>query len=135
MNIERIYHPWETWEDYKCGFYNNVSGKDKKGLIDKAVEMFSSRELTKENMTKVINRWFYSCEQNLTNNGMNKIAYIGQAACCIYAGIPSGVTIEAWSSVSKENQEIANEIAKETLKDWENSHDKVSIQRSSDNKC
>jgi hypothetical protein len=135
MEIERLHHSWEKWEDYKAGFYNNVSGKDKQGLIDSAVEMFSSAELTKINMSKVIKRWFFSCEQNLTNNGMNKIAYIGQAACCIYAGVPSTVTMEAWSSVSKENQTIANTIAEEVLKEWEVFHTTILKQRSVDNKC
>ena len=135
MNIERIYHPWNLWEDYESGFYNNFSGKEKQSMIDKAVEMFSSKELTRENMDKVIKTWVLSCEQNLTNNGMNKVAYIGQAACCIYAGIPATVTMEAWSSVSKENQDVANQVAEEILKEWEIIHIQVLKQKSSDNKC
>lgn len=135
MNIERVFHHWERWEDYKAGFYNNVSGKDKQRLMDKAVEMFSDRALTEKYMNAAIKDWFFSCEQNLTNNGMNKIAYIGQSACCLYAGVPATVTMEAWSSVSKENQEIANLIAQEKLKEWELYHIQVLEQKSSDNKC
>ena len=135
MNIERIYHSWEKWEDYKSGFYNNVSGKDKIEMIEKVVYLFSTPELTREYMTKVIKQWFYSCEQNLTNNGMNKIAYIGQAACCIYANIPSTVTMEAWSSVPSEFKKIADSIAMEVLEEWEFLHTKVLMQVSCDNKC
>ena len=94
-----------------------------------------SGDLTEKYMSNVINKWLFSCEQNLTNNGMNKIAYIGQAACCLYAGIPSLITMEAWSSVSKGNQEIANSIAKDKLKEWELIHVRVLKQKSSDNKC
>ena len=135
MEIERIYHSWEKWEDYKAGFYDNLSGKEKQSMIDKAVEMFSSPELTEKYMNEVITKWYYSCEQNLTNNGMNKIAYIGQAACCLFAGIPSTITMEAWSSVPEEHQIEANRIAEEKLNEWGNIYSKSLIQISQDNKC
>jgi len=133
--IKRIYHSWEKWEDYKCGFYDNVSGKNKPAMIGKVVELFSNPDLTRKYMDKAIKEWFFSCEHNLTNNGSNKIAYIGQAACCLYDGIPSTITMEAWSKVPKEFQIIADSIATEVLKDWENFHIQVLMQISCDNKC
>lgn len=135
MEIERIYHSWEKWEDYKAGFYDNLSGKEKQSMIDKAVEMFSSPELTEKYMNEVITKWYYSCEQNLTNNGMNKIAYIGQAACCLFFGIPATITMEAWSSVPEEHQVVANRIAEEKLNEWGSIYSKSLIQISQDNKC
>ena len=135
MEIKRIYHSWEKWEDYKAGFYDNISGSNKKEMIDKVVEMFSSKDLTEKYMDKVIHNWFYSCEQNLTNNGMNKIAYIGQAACCLYFGVPATVTMEAWSKVDEAHQMEANEIAIKKLNEWERIYSKALIQMSGDNKC
>jgi len=111
MKIERIYHHWEKWEDHKNGFYDTVSGKDKETLLQIVVDLFSSDKLTEKYMDKVIKEWYYSCEHNLTNNGMNKIAYLGQGACCLYADIPATITMEAWSLVPKERQIIANQIA------------------------
>jgi hypothetical protein len=135
MIIKRIYHPWEKWEDYKAGFYDNVSGKDKQKMIDKVIEMFSSPELTEKYMNKVTKEWFFSCEHNLTNNGLNKIAYIGQGACCLYGGVPSTITMEAWSKVPKEFQIIADAIAVKVLNGWEEFHIQVLMQVSCDNKC
>jgi hypothetical protein len=135
MEIKRIYHSWDKWEDYKAGFYNNVSGKDKAEMIEKVIELFTDPVLTRKYMIKVIKDWFFSCEQNLTNNGMNKIAYIGQAACCLYAGIPSTVTMEAWSKVPNDYKVIADSIANDVLKEWEEFHTQVLIQVSCDNKC
>tara|TARA_R110002012_G_C11656931_1_gene611817 strand:- start:2821 stop:3228 length:408 start_codon:yes stop_codon:yes gene_type:complete len=135
MEINRVYHPWEKWEDYKCGFYDNVSGKNKTFMIDKVVELFSNPDLTRKYMSKATKEWFFSCEHNLTNNGLNKVAYIGQAASCLYASIPSTVTMEAWSKVPKEFQIIADSIATEVLKDWESFHIQVLMQISCDNKC
>jgi len=117
--MKRIYHKWELWEDHKAGFYDNCSGETKKKKIENAIEMFNSWELTINNMNRVIKEWNYSCEHNLTNESMNKIAYIGQAACCIYAGVPSSLTMEAWNKLSDEVKDRSNEIAKSVLTVWE----------------
>lgn len=125
--MKRIYHPYWLWEDYKAGFYDNLSGKDKQNKIDKVIEMFNSKELTEEYMTKVINEWKYSCEHNLTNESMNKIAYIGQAACCLYSNIPSTITMEAWGLLSKEVKERSNSISEEVLNTWINNNKKIQL--------
>ena len=125
--MSRIYHPYWKWEDYKAGFYDNVSGEKKKFLFNKVIEMFSDQKLTKENMERVINEWEFSCQHNLSNESMNKIAYIGQGACCLYAGVPSTITMEAWSSVSKENQNKANEIAELILQKWISNNKKIQL--------
>lgn len=114
----RIYHPYWKWEDYKAGFYNNCSGEEKKQLIIKGIEMFNSEKLTLENMYKVINEWKYSCEHNFTNPSLNKIAYIGQGACCIYANIPSTVTMEIWNMLDNKTQDRANQNANKILDEW-----------------
>jgi hypothetical protein len=117
--MERIYHPWQKWEDHKHGFYDNCSGDKKKVLAEKVLELFSNEDLCREYMYRVVNEWRDSCEQNLTNSSMNKIAYIGQSACCLYAGIPSSVTMENWRFVPKSDRDRADEIAKEVLAFWE----------------
>lgn len=120
--MNRIYHPYWLWEDYKAGFYENISGEQKKQMTEKVLEMFNSKELTRENMIRVITEWKYSCEHNLTNDSLNKIAYIGQGACCIYAGVPNTITMEAWSLLSKEVQQRSDVIANEILNIWINNN-------------
>ena len=116
--MNRIYHPYWKWEDYKAGFYDNISGALKLQLIQKGIEMFNSESLTRNNMFFVVDNWKFSCEHNLSNPSINKIAYIGQGACCIYAGIPSTITMELWSMLSKEVQERSNKIALESIERW-----------------
>ena len=116
--MERIYHPYWLWEDYQNGFYENVSGEDKASKIQKVFEMFNSEELTRSNMEYVVNNWKYSMQHNLTNPSLNKIAYIGQSACCNYANIPNSITMECWSKLSKDVQDRANEIASNVLSKW-----------------
>lgn len=120
LSLTRIYHPYTRWEDHKYGFYNNCSGKIKNEKISMAIKMFNSEILTKEYMNRVINEWKYSCEHNLTNESLNQIAYIGQAACCLYACVPSTVTMEAWNMLSKDIQDRSNKIAKQVIGKWNN---------------
>jgi|TARA_R100000656_G_scaffold38651_1_gene32480 hypothetical protein len=115
---ERIYHHYKLWEDHKCGFYNNCSGDGRKEKIQKAVEMFNSERLTREYMDRVIREWKYSCEHNFTNSSLNKIAYIGQAACCLYGEVPNTVTMEAWNMLDRKVQNRSNMIAEEVLSNW-----------------
>lgn len=122
--MERVYHPYWLWEDYKAGFYNNISGEIKKEKIKKVLEMFNDKEKVFFFMNKVIDDWVLSCEHNFTNPSLNRIAYLGQAACCLYSEIPNTITMEAWSLLSKEVKESANEIAKETIEKWENNYKK-----------
>lgn len=123
----RVYHHYKMWEDYPAGFYNNCSGAEKTTFISKAVEMFNDPEKCAHNMRRVINEWRYSCEHNLTNEGLNKIAYIGQAACCLYAGIPSTVTMEAWSQLSDEVQKRADRQAEKVLNEWKNKNKRIQL--------
>lgn len=125
--MERIYHPYWLWEDFKNGFYDNISGEKKKELSFKVIELFNDSKLTKENMMRVINEWKYSCEHNLSNDSMNKIAYLGQGACCLYAGIPNSITMESWSLLSKERQKKSDKIANEVLEIWINRNKNIQL--------
>jgi len=116
--MKRIYHPYWLWEDYKNGLYDNCSGAIKEQKKDKCLEMFNSFDLTKEFMYRVVNEWKYSCEHNLTNESLNKIAYIGQSACCLYDSIPNTITMECWSLLSQEVKERSNILAQEVLDYW-----------------
>jgi hypothetical protein len=125
--MKRIYHPYWLWEDYKAGFYDNCSGAEKNLFISKILEMFNSEKLTREFMLRVVNEWKYSCEHNLTNESMNKIAYIGQSACCLYCGAPNTITMESWNLLSNEVKERSNLIANEVLTIWQDQNKFVQL--------
>lgn len=125
--MNRIYHPYWMWEDFKAGFYDNISGEQKKEMINKVVELFSDNEITRKYMIRVIDEWVFSCQHNLSNESLNRIAYLGQGACCLFAGVPSTITMEAWSLVSKENQDKADGIAKDVLNIWINRNKKIEL--------
>ena len=122
MNISieknRIYHPWDKWEDYNFNFYNNCTGQEKEFKLQSVVNMFNSAIDTERCMNYVIDNWTNSMEHNLTNNSMNKIAYIGQCACAYYDNIPSTVTMEAWSLLTDEVKDRSNLLAQDAIDKW-----------------
>lgn len=88
-------------------------------MIQYVIEIFSDPEETRRLMQRVTLEWKYSCEHNLSNMSMNRIAYLGQAACCIEHKVPSTITMEAWNKVDKQFRDIADSIASELIKEWE----------------
>jgi len=118
QEVKRIYHPYWRWEDYKNGFYDNCEVSKKTEFIKKSVKLLSSKELTAQYMSSVVENWQFSCEHNLTNTSLNRIAWLGQAACCFYEKIPSTITMEAWSFLTKEQQSDADLIAYALIQKW-----------------
>lgn len=87
---ERIYHTWDKWECYPAGFYEG----QKTGMTDdeckEAYRAFLS-DLGRFGaaMYRLFDEWPNSCDHYLTNESMNRVAWLGQAAACIEMGIPS----------------------------------------------
>jgi hypothetical protein len=125
--MERIYHRYELWECYKAGFFKNISGTQKDILSKKVLDLFNDNELTKDYMLKVINNWIYSSQHNLTNISLNRVAWLGQAACCVYAGIPYSITMENWRFVDTENQKTACDIAEKIIIEFENNNKQLCL--------
>ena len=118
--MNRIYHRYEFWECFKNGFFKN-SSDPKEYLKGKVIELFCNPENTRIFMELVIEKWKYSSEHNLTNLSMNRVAWLGQSACCIYSGTPYRITMEAWSEVPDRYKDVANQIAEETIIKFEKS--------------
>lgn len=115
---ERIFHTYEKWECHKAGFYAS-SKKDMSNAEceNEYVRILSDENLFSEILEKVITEWKYSCEHYLTNKAMNRIAWLGQSAVCYHSGVPSKYS-SAWSLLTKEQQEKANNVALKYLNIW-----------------
>jgi hypothetical protein len=75
----------------------------------------------REALGHVISEWINSCEHYLTNNSMNRIAWLGQASLCYAKQIPSTFR-GGFHLLSSEQQLRANQIALEYLNKWLVSH-------------
>ena len=126
-DLSRIFHTYDKWECHKAGFYKSVV----KDLTHEECENEYVRILTDKNLftsilDKVITKWKYSCEHYLSNQSMNRIAWLGQAAVCYESGVPSKYSY-SWSKLTKTQQSDANDIAFAALNKWikNNNREKV----------
>ena len=120
--MKEINHPYWEWEDWRHGMWSKVSGDTKKMFLEKAIAFTGNAYLYGEAMMRVIKEWPISCEHNLTKKSINRLAYIGHAACCLSQGCPESITREAWGYLTQEQQDEANLKAKEALLEWERSY-------------
>lgn len=125
----RIFHTHDKWECHKAGFYNSSHPTMTKEECEDAYAKFlkDDRRFMK-GLRRVIKEWKNSCEHYLTNNSMNRIAWLGQAAVCIEMGISSDFRA-GYHLLSEKEQERANGIALKYLNKWlvKNGRKKVTI--------
>jgi len=117
--MERIYHRWEKWECYKAGFFEDHPPKGM--TVDecqaKYAEFLRDIPTFKKAAYRVIDEWTNSCEHNLTNDTMNRIAWMGQSAMCIHTGIPAKYR-GGYHLLTPEEQVRADETALEVINYW-----------------
>lgn len=114
----RIFHTFDKWECHKAGFYaGQKEGMSKKQCEEEFSRFISDSERFRSGLVGVISNWTHSCEHYLTNTAMNRLAWLGQAACCYSTGIPSTFR-GGWFLLSDSQQQIANSLALEYLNKW-----------------
>lgn len=115
--MERIFHHYNKWEDYHAGMYDE-SKDGRSERVKEAARILGTPEICREAMEKVINEWEKATEFNLSNAEINRKAWLGQAACCCYAGIHEDETREAWGIMTEAQRVEANRIAATIIKKW-----------------
>jgi len=117
--MKRIYRTWDKWECYPAGFYENHPPKNMTN--EEAEEFYRSFliniPLFEENLNRVITKWKNSCEHYLTNDRMNRIAWLGQASVCIYKGVPSRFR-GGYNLLTDEQKKRADETALKYMNIW-----------------
>lgn len=117
--MERIYHTWDKWECYPAGFFEVRAPKEYSD--DDCVKLY--RELLedipefKRVMERIIIEWPNSCEHNLTNDRMNRIAWMGQASLTYKYKIPARFR-GGYHLLNDENKLAADTAALELINRW-----------------
>lgn len=118
--MTRIFHTWDKWECYPAGFYENRP-KDS-ALTDSECRQEYARFLRdvprfEAAMQGVLADWPNSCEHYLSNERMNRIAWLGQAAMCYATGIPARYS-GGYQLLSEAERFAANNAALAVLNQW-----------------
>ncbi len=118
--MNRVYHTWDKWECYPAGFYENKP-VNKELTKDECQKMYADflRDIPAFNaaMDRVLSEWPNSTEHYLSNEKMNRIAWLGQSSMCIAHGIPS-IFCGGFNELSPVEQLAANEAALVYLNKW-----------------
>jgi len=117
--MKRIYHRYENWEDFNNGMYRKISKHEESLLLPEIIQFTADHQAWGAAMLDVVNQWQYSCEHNLTDLNSNRRAWVGQAACCLKKQYPEYLVREAWNTLSKRQQYLANKMADEAIAEWE----------------
>lgn len=114
--LDRVYHQCEHWEELQHGMWAEpVNRKEQESM---AINLMSNYCLFGHYMKRVTNEWPISCENSLTDENLNKKAWLGQAACALAMRIPESVTRSAWSKLNYEQQLLANQQAQQFIFAW-----------------
>jgi len=121
--LKRIYHRWEHWECVRAGMY--VSCAESGVSKDEGLEMYraflSDIPRFVLSMKRVMREWPVSCEQFLTNDSINRVAWLGQSSACIEIGLPRSFR-GGFMLLKDEERRAANTVAKKALDAWLKEH-------------
>jgi hypothetical protein len=115
--MQRIYHTWEKWECYPAGFYETAppaEGMTAQECRDAYAEFLRDLDRFRAGLEGVLTDWPISVEHYLTNERMNRIAWLGQAAMCHQTRIPRAFR-SGFMLLTDAEQEAANLLALEYL--------------------
>ena len=114
----RIYHTWDKWECYRDGFYKErPDGMTQEEGEEKYREFLADLPRFESSLQEVIADWKFSCEHYLTNDRMNRIAWLGQASVAHALGIPSCCR-GGYHRLTEEQKKAADEMALSYLNKW-----------------
>lgn len=121
--MTRIYHTWDKWECYPAGFYetkapNGISAREANRMY---AEFLKDTPRFEAALERVITEWKNSCEHYLTNEQMNRIAWLGQASMCIATGVPECFR-GGFNMLPPQEQHAANLVALKWLNIWLTRH-------------
>lgn len=120
--FKKVYHCCDQWEELSHGMWDEpVNKKEQQNM---AMKLMSDANLFGHYMERVTNEWPISCENALTDDNLNKKAWLGQAACALAMRIPESVTRSAWGKLSYEQQLLANQQAQQFILQWSNRYAK-----------
>jgi hypothetical protein len=120
--LKRVFHPYDVWEDYLNGMYEERKDEEKATRIQKSADLLRDNDKLYKAMKYVSNHWKHASEVNLSNRAGNRQAWLGQAACNYALNATESEVRQAWRMLDQEEMNKANVIADKVAKEWEENY-------------
>jgi len=118
--MKQVFHPAQDWEEYKAGMWRQVSNPNERNrYIEAAANLMREPDRFLKAMVLAISAWPISCEHQLTNQSINHQAWLGHAGCCVENESPEDCTRLGWHTLTKDEQDAANDAADKAYAIWE----------------
>lgn len=117
--MTRIYHTWEKWECFPAGFYESKApgGMTAREANQAYADFLRDPARFEKALERVVTQWKNSCEHYLSNEKMNRVAWLGQASMCIETRVPECYR-GGFNLLTPTEQDSANKIALKWLNVW-----------------
>ncbi len=116
--MSRVYFHYQDLEEHADGMWRTLCGVARCEAIQKSSKLLKEPDALASAMLLVLEMWPNSCEYEFTADSLNKIAWLGQAACCLAVGSPEECTRVAWHTLTTGEQTIANKISEIIITGW-----------------
>ena len=116
--MNRIFHPYDKWECFRYNFHGGMSDYQKDDTLGLYAGLLKDLSKFEAALQVIIRDWPNSCEHNLTNENMNRIAWLGQASCALIYQVPSSVSMGGYNLLTSEEQKAADAMADKYLNLW-----------------
>jgi hypothetical protein len=115
---ERVFHTWDKWECYPSGFYESkAEGKTEAEAESEYASFLADEKKLKKAIGRVLKEWPNSCEHYLTNERMNRLAWMCKAAVNLSTRLPACYW-PVFFRLPKKAQEAAYELALDAINHW-----------------
>lgn len=121
--MKRVYIHYSLWEDYINGMWRKESSSYENANFNDIISFCKDHIQYGIWMNKVVLEWPNTMLNSLTNPSVNKQAFIGHCACCLYKGWPEYLVRMAWKRLTNIEMQLANNQADMAYKKWRLSHE------------
>jgi len=120
--LNRVYFHYQALEEFHAGMWRIVRGEQRIINATNAANLMRNSIAFKAAMMRAVKEWPNSCLQNLTAEGVNKLAWFGHAGNCLAVNSPEENTRIGWHMLNQLEQNEANRVAQEVVDYWESLH-------------
>lgn len=116
--MKQEYVRYELWEDFINGMWRKVDKIEEKKYLEEAIYFTGDHMKYGIAMKSVVVAWPNTMINSLTNNSINKRAFVGHCACCYEFSCPEYITRAAWRELTNEQRYKADLVAQQTIDKW-----------------